>query len=205
MKKLIAFVFMCISFITYSQDEVIPQLKPYEDLESKLYTSKVIEISGKSQKELLNTFKNWAGTTFVNLREVMVSETDNQIVLVYIEKVPVSMKVLLTNFNDVWSLYVRLVAEFKDGKMRVSLYDDGNVFKPGTYSQYGNVPATQARSFYISSFQTPPKTAKELTKRTGAWYLTHTKWQEKCDLTIASVDNGMKNPTATSPKRKDDF
>jgi hypothetical protein len=205
MKKLIAFAFMCISFITYSQDEVIPQLKPYEDLESKLYTSKVIEISGKSQKELQNTFKNWAGTTFVNLREVMVSETDNQIVLVYIEKVPVSMKVLLSNFNDVWSLYVRLVAEFKDGKMRVSIYDDGNVFKAGTYSQYGNVPATQARSFYISSFQTPPKSAKELTKRTGAWYLTHTKWQEKCDLTIASVDNGMKNPTATSPKRKDDF
>ncbi|WP_395616688.1 DUF4468 domain-containing protein [Aquirufa sp.] len=205
MKNLMIIAFLLVSFVTLSQDEVIPQLKPYEDLESKLYTSKVIEISGKSQKELLNTFKNWAGTTFVNLREVMVSETDNQIVLVYIEKVPVSMKVLLTNFNDVWSLYVRLVAEFKDGKMRVSLYDDGNVFKPGTYSQYGNVPATQARSFYISSFQTPPKTAKELTKRTGAWYLTHTKWQEKCDLTIASVDNGMKNPTATSPKRKDDF
>jgi hypothetical protein len=89
--------------------------------------------------------------------------------------------------------------------MRVSIYDDGNAFRPGSYSQYGSVPATQARSFYISSFQTPPKTAKELTKRTGAWYLAHTKWQEKCDATISSVENGIKNPTATAPKRKDDF
>ena len=205
MKNLMIVAFLLVSFASISQDEAIPQLKPYEDLEAKLYTSKVIEVSGKSQKELQNTFKNWAGTTFVNLREVMVSETDNQIVLVYIEKVPITMKVLLSNFNDVWSLYIRLVAEFKDGKMRVSIYDDGNAFRPGSYSQYGSVPATQARTFYISSFQTPPKTSKELTKRTGAWYLAHTKWQEKCDLTIASIENGIKNPTATAPKRKDDF
>jgi hypothetical protein len=189
---LLGFIF---SLTSKAQSSSIPQLKPYEDISSKLYTSKVIEISGKSKKELQNTFKNWAATAFNNLREVMVSETENQIVLVYITEVPVVQKLVGIKVTDIWPLYVRFVAEFKDDKIRVSLYDDGN-------SLYAYFPP---RSIYISNYSTPPNTKKELTKRDGSWYLAHTVWQEKCDLTIASVDNGMKNPTATSPKRKDDF
>lgn len=206
MKRTIyTFLFLIVSFISFSQEETVPQLKPYEDLESKLYASKVIELSGKTQKELQNNFKNWAATSFNNLREVMVSETDNQIVLVYVEKVPVIMKVLLTTFNNDYGWYVRMVAEFKDGKMRVSIYEDGNTFRPGEYSKYGNVPAVSARSIFLSSYQTPPNSVKDLTKFKGMYYATHYKWQQKCDATLLAIEEAIKNPTSTAPKRKDDF
>jgi hypothetical protein len=196
---------LIVSFFSFSQEETVPELKPYEDLDSKLYASKVVEISGKTQKELQNNFKNWAATSFNNLREVMVSETDNQIVLVYVEKVPVIMKVLLTTFNNDYGWYVRLVAEFKDGKMRASIYEDGNTFRPGEYSKYGNVPAVQARSIFLSSYQTAPNSVKDLTKFKGMYYATHYKWQQKCDATLLAIEEAIKNPTSTAPKRKDDF
>jgi hypothetical protein len=197
MKKIIHLLFtlLFVSFQLQSQNNSIPQLKPYEDIASKLYNSKVIEVSGKSKKELQNTFKNWAATSFNNLREVMVSETENQIVLVYVTEVPVVQKLVGIKVTDIWPLYVRFVAEFKDDKVRVSLYDDGN-------SLYAYFPP---RSVYISNYNTPPKTKKELTQRLGSWYLAHTIWQRKCDLMIYSVEYGMLNPTSISPKRKEDF
>lgn len=197
MKKItqIFFALLFVSFQSQSQSSSIPQLKPYEDLSSKLYISKVIEFNGKSKKELQNTFKNWAATAFNNLREVMVSETENQIVLVYITEVPVVQKLVGIKVTDIWPLYVRFVAEFKDDKIRVSLYDDGN-------SLYAYFPP---RSVYISNYNSPPNSKKELTKRVGSWYLAHTIWQRKCDLMIFSLENGMLNPTSISPKRKEDF
>lgn len=197
MKKItqIFFALLFVSFQSQSQSSSIPQLKPYEDLSSKLYTSKVIEFNGKSKKELQNTFKNWAATAFNNLREVMVSETENQIVLVYIIEVPVVQKLVGIKVTDIWPLYVRFVAEFKDDKIRVSLYDDGN-------SLYAYFPP---RSVYISNYNTPPKNKKELTKRLGSWYLAHKIWQQKCDLMIYKVEYGMLNPTSISPIRKEDF
>jgi len=204
-KLLIGLLFLVISFVSYSQEETIPQLKPYEDLESKLYSSKVIEIAGKTQKELQNNFKNWASTSFNNLREVMVSETDNQIVLVYITREPAIVKTIMMTVTIDRSWYVRLVAEFKEGKMRVSIYDDGNVFKPAEYSQYGNIPALQARTQFVSSFQIAPTNPKDLMRNKGMMYNVHYKWQQKANATLLSIEEAIKNPTATSPKRKDDF
>jgi hypothetical protein len=205
MKKIIVLLFLTMSFVSYSQEETIPQLKPYEDLASKLYSSKVIEIAGKTQKELQNNFKNWASTSFNNLREVMVSETDNQIVLVYITKEPALVKTIMMTVTIDRSWYVRLVAEFKEGKMRVSIYDDGNVFQPGEYSQYGSVPAVQARTQFVSSFQTAPTNPKDLMRSKGTFYNVHYKWQQKANATLLSIEEAIKNPTVTSPKRKDDF
>lgn len=205
MKNIVLSFFLTfVSFVSFSQEQTVPQLKPYEDLESKLYSSKVIEIAGKTQKELQNNFKNWAATTFNNLKEVMVSETDNQIVLVYVIREPAIVKAMMTVTID-RSWHVRLVAEFKDGKMRASIYDDGNVYQPGEYSQYGSVPAVPARSLFVSSAQTAPTNPKDLMRHKGMMYSVHYKWQQKCDATLLAIEEGIKNPTATSPKRKDDF
>lgn len=205
MKSIIlSFFILSLSYVTFSQEGTVPQIKPYEDLESKLYSSKVIEIAGKTQKELQNNFKNWAATTFNNLREVMVSETDNQIVLVYVIREPAIVKAMMTVTID-RSWYVRLVAEFKDGKMRASIYDDGNVYQPGEYSQYGSVPPVPARSQFVSSAQTAPTNPKDLMRHKGMMYNVHYKWQQKCDATLIAIEDAIKNPTATSPKRKDDF
>jgi len=57
----------------------------------------------------------------------------------------------------------------------------------------------------LSSYQTPPNSVKDLTKFKGMYYATHYKWQQKCDATLLAIEEAIKNPTSTAPKRKDDF
>jgi hypothetical protein len=84
-KLLLGLVLVFRALVSNAQtQEVVPDLKPYEDISSRLFISKVVEMPGKTQKEISTQFKNWASTSFVNLKEVMVSETENQIVLNYI-------------------------------------------------------------------------------------------------------------------------
>ena len=135
-KVLLGLTLVLGTLVSNGQDEVIRNLKDFEKAGEGLYISKVIEIPNKTQKELQTQFKNWASTSFVNLREVMVSETDNQIVLNYITKTPNYLKTLGMKMPIDYSWYIRLVAQFKDGKVRVQFYDDGNAFKPGEYSSF---------------------------------------------------------------------
>ena len=48
--------------------------------------------------------------------------------------------------NNDW--YVRLVIQFKDGKIRCQYFEDGNVFIP---SQYG-VPSVESRIYHFKQF-----------------------------------------------------
>jgi hypothetical protein len=197
MKKVsMVLLFALVTIVSFGQDEeVIRDVKKFEDATTGLYVSKVIEVPSKSQKELQTQFKNWASTSFVNLREVMVSETDNQIVLNYITKTPNYVKTLGMKVPMDYDWYVRLVAQFKDGKIRVQFYDDGNVFKPGEYSRYGNVPATPARSMFIKAFSNHPKpeNPKELHRASGLWYDMTCDWEEKIDNMVLSCEKGMKD------------
>lgn len=195
MRYLIFISFLFLTIKSFSQNTEIPQLKMYEDLSSKLYVSKVIEVSDKSQKELQNTFKNWASMAFVNLKEVMVSETDNQIVLLYVADIPVTQKILGLKVVDNWPMYVRLVAEFKEGKIRVSLFDDGN-------AQYAYFPT---RSIYISNYNIPPKSKREFTQKNGSWYIAHTIWQNRVDTMVKSIEYSITKPFSTAPIMKNDF
>jgi len=199
MKKLLVLSMVLMSFVSYGQEEVVPDLKPYEDAKNMLFISKVIEIPGKTQKELQTQFKNWASTSFVNLREVMVSETDNQIVLNYITKTNTYFKILGAKNIYTMDWYVRLVAQFKDGKIRIQFYDDGNVYKPSQYSGY---PSTPARSMYISAVTVKPESFKELHKN-KFYYDLHYQWQLNVSSTSLSCEKGMLDNTLVA--KKDDF
>ena len=183
-----------VSLVSFGQEEeIVPDLKPYEDAKNFLFISKVIEVPNKSQKELLTQFKNWASTSFVNLREVIVSETDNQIVLNYITKTNSYFKYLGMKSPVIYSWYVRLVAQFKDGKMRIQFYDDGNVFRPGEYSKYtGTSPSTPARSMYISAVTVKPESFKEMHKN-KYFYDLHYNWQQNVLNMAVSCEKGMKD------------
>lgn len=206
MKKLLVLTMVLVSFVSYGQDEeVVPDLKPYEDVSSKLFVSKVIEMPGKTQKEISTQFKNWASTSFVNLREIMVSETDNQIVLNYITKTPTYMKMLGMKTPLVYSWYVRVVAQFKDGKAKISFFDDGNVYIPSEYLTYSRTttPATPARSMFISAVTTKPESVKKM-HNSYFMYDCHYKWQNNVISTLTDCENGIKN-TSLVAKLKDDF
>jgi hypothetical protein len=205
MKKLLVVSMLFASFVSYAQDEeVVPDLKPYEDASSKLFISKVIEVPNKTQKELATQFKNWASTSFVNLKEVMVSETDNQIVINYITETPTYMRTLGMRTPLNYSWYVRFIAQFKDGKMKVSFFDDGNVFIPGHVNSYSPpTPATPARNMFISAVTIKPESVKKM-HNSYFFYDCHYKWQENVVAMLNNCENGVKNNTLVA-KLKDDF
>lgn len=204
MKNIITILLLLFCIPVFAQVEV-PEIKQYEDADSKLYASKVIEIESKTRKDLINLFKNWASKSFVNLKEVIVSETEDQIVIVYVDKIETSIKVLMTTYPDDMSFYTRLVAEFKEGKMRVSLYDDGNVARSTQGASYEN-PVVSSRKYLVLDLiksQEKPNFLKDMTKIKFFKYDVILKYQSHCDAILVSIEEGMKNPTLDSPKRKD--
>ena len=139
-------IFLIASVTVFAQENktfTIDSL--YQNKSEMILYSKVIEFPGKSKTEILNGVKNWASVNFVNLKEVLVSESQDQIVLNYLTKSFYTKTLGMTNVCD-W--YIRLIIEFKDGKSRVTFIDDGNAFWPG--SQYG--PATSPRIYKLSMY-----------------------------------------------------
>ena len=123
--------FLLLSIISNSQSPLLVNNKLhidslYENKEENLIISRVLEFDGLKKEELKTKVKNWGSTKFVNLKEILVSETDDQIVLNYIDK---SFFIKYMG-NIPYSWYVRLVIQFKDGKIKCSYYDDGNELVP---------------------------------------------------------------------------
>lgn len=120
----------------------------FMDKSTGLIYSKVVSFDSLTQSTLIKKTKNWASTKFVNLKEVLVSETDDQLVFVYVTDDFVA-KFMGTKSISSW--YIRLVIQVKDGKMKISFFDDGNVRIPA--NQYA--AALPARAWKLSdSFKT---------------------------------------------------
>jgi hypothetical protein len=184
--------------ILYSQDSDIPELKTWEDINTKLYTSKVIEFEGKSQKDLIVLYKNWASIAFVNLKEVLVGETESQIVIRYVLSTNANYKIMGMKGASVFDWYVRLIAQFKDGKVKVSFFDEGNVPTPSTSINGIIVPGSPSGSYYVCQQINKPK---DMLKVNSSFYQYHLMWQDKVDVMISSIETQLKNPY----KLKDDF
>jgi|LauGreDrversion4_2_1035121.scaffolds.fasta_scaffold21242_8 hypothetical protein len=114
----------------------------YSNKEEKIIYSGIHAFDELNQAELKKRVKNWASLNFVNLKEVLVSETDDQIVLNYITSA-YYVKSLGIKYTYDW--YIRLMIQFKDGKIKCTYFDDGNVRTLA--SQYA--PAVAARSYYL--------------------------------------------------------
>lgn len=135
----------CISNVSKGQ-EVVTVDSIYENSEELLLSTTIIEFdSTLSGQDLKVKFKNWASINFRNLNEVLVSETENQIVLNYID-------------NFIWDAgfggnikvgnYYKLIAQFKSGKMRIVIYDDGNTFVPSN----SGAPSIAAHSTHYRNY-----------------------------------------------------
>lgn len=155
MKKFLMVAITLIASVSgFAQEKTFTIDSFYQKKEELLIYSKVIEFPSKTKSEIINGFKNWGSTSFVNLKEITVSETEDQIVLNYTTK---QMYVKFLGATTVCEWYVRLIAEFKDGKVRVSFIDDGNTFWPG--NQYA--PATRARMYNLNLYFKDGEPAKK--------------------------------------------
>jgi hypothetical protein len=112
--------------------------------EKIIYTA-VLKFDSFTQKQLISKVKNWASINFVSLKDVLVSETEDQIVLNYIEKSFFFKSLGIKSYTD---FYIRLVIQFKDGKIKCTYYDDGNVaISPTQYQGF-----ISARSFGLERY-----------------------------------------------------
>lgn len=202
MKQLIiTAVIMCIGLVSFPQTDTVPSITPFEDASIGLFKSKVIEVPNKSQKDLIVSFKNWASMAFVNLKEVLVSETENQLVLVYIVKTTTTVyigkpkKNNLYTFDNSW--YVRMITQFKDNKLKVSLYDDGST--PNHELGLG------ARAAYVRDYDKyltgpKPKTFDELRQaEIGGTYQIRLFWENKVIGMIQQIETHFKTPETKLP------
>ena len=117
----------------------------YKDKSELLIYTEVVQVDSLKKEVLIKKVKNWASTNFVSLKEVMVSETDDQIVLNYITN---SYFQKTLGVKSIRGWYIRLVIQFKEGKFKMLYYDDGNTFTPG--SQYA--PPVSSRTYYFKDY-----------------------------------------------------
>jgi hypothetical protein len=93
----------------YNDGGLIEKKKIYLNDEG-LIEEKIFEYQNKSINDLKGLIKNWGGSNFRSFKDVLVNETDNQLVIRYI-------------IND--GKYLRVLMDLKDNKLRIRLYDDG--------------------------------------------------------------------------------
>lgn len=174
-------LFILIMFVALKtlNAQEITETRKFEDLETKLYKTHIIKLDTLLKRdELKNKFKNVTSTMFMNLKEVMVSETDDQIVLSYISNTS-------TRPSTPWN--IRLIGQFKDGKVRLLFYDDGNVYIPS--SQY--TPAWNASSFYVTDNKRAVKNAR---------ITIMNEWMDNADATIKKIEDVLRKSISKTDK-----
>lgn len=147
MRKLNLILILLTSFTTLfaqntkQEKDTVFLSEIYLDETTYLVSQKVIEFDSINANELMVRFENWAGQNFRNYDKVRTSKTDSQITLTYIT----------SSFSSSLDFYINMVIEFKDNKIRVQFYDDGNVYKPGSYSGSTYIKAIEGRLYHIKS------------------------------------------------------
>lgn len=150
MKYFIIILFLITSLIGKSQSSLLVDGKLnidslYKNKDELLIHNEVLEFVGLTKEQLKTKVKNWGATKFINLKEILVSETDDQIVLNYLDGSYFNT-MGKKRYNSDW--YIRLVIQFKDGKIRCQYFEDGNAFIP---SQYG-MPSTERGRYHFKQF-----------------------------------------------------
>jgi hypothetical protein len=159
MKNLILLLTLLFTSLTLKSQISINEF--YDDENSLLVYGHVYEFDSIPAEEISKRLQNWAGTNFVNPREVIVSETSDQMVFVYVTK---SFYNKVLGMRNTISWYIRLVVQIKDGKVRCLFYDDGNVYIPGSYGGGIYVPATPARRWRFHNYMKNGESPKRQTE-----------------------------------------
>lgn len=122
----------------------------YQDVANRVLYTKVIASDSLSQKEIIQLVKNWAAINFRNLRYTLVGETENQLVVRYIQEGFYTNALIKT--SALWNIL--LIVQVKDGKLRYQFTDEGNAYSsPGLFA----AKVTNDREYYLSSFSIAKK------------------------------------------------
>ena len=182
-KTIFSSIAILCSNVSFSQ-ETIHIDSVFQNKDENLLFSKVISLDSVSQSNIKQRVKNWAGTTFLNMNQVLVSETESLLVFNYIE----SSKFSSMGVNYDYPEYTRIIVQMKDNKVKISFFDDGNVLRPGS----SNFPSIKARSQYIKdNFKD-----KEILQNSGLAgkprYQSVNWYYQRVKMTMVSLESGVK-------------
>lgn len=196
-KKLISAIFLLTSSFLFGQDLPIDSF--YVDKGQFLIESNVEEFDSTiTSDEIVKRVKNWAGTNFVNMENVLVSETSDQLVFNFISSNVIYHKALGMKYTRDW--YVRLVVQVKENRARFLFYDDGNTFIPASYSGNIRIPATQARAYHVSSMYASKSGFFRKNSEEGAM-----SFKRHIKETNDNIINYVRNPFSTNAKIGSDW
>ena len=197
MKKILFIAsFLCLVSNSFAQN-IVHIDSVFEDKTTDLIASKVIILEGATQAEIKMKVKNWAGKNFRDLSKVLVSETENQLVFNYVESYSYTNP-MLGKITE--SQHTRMIIQIKDGKIKVTLNDDGNTYRPGS----SGVPATQAHTVFIKDYF--KKQGDQIVEKGMAgkiYYQIVTSYKSNVMETLTSIETGILSEQATTAL--DDF
>lgn len=116
----------------------------YADATTLKLKDSVVQVPEKNKKEIRDAVKFFLSSVFHNLNEVTASDTDDIIVINYVI-VEIQTTYTIGIPSNVRTVYnIRIELKFKDGKMKVEMYDAGNgavtnvvenyvLYKPNTF------------------------------------------------------------------------
>ncbi len=170
----------------------------YQDLSTYLVSQRVLEFDSVKASELMIRFENWAGQNFRNYEKVRTSKTESQITLNYIT----------SSFSTSLDFYLNMVVEFKDNKIRVQIYDDANVYKPGSYSGTTYIAGVAGRAYHISAYfnngmiiYKPKPGMLNINEKNASGSLTY---KASVDATIEEINTYIKTKSVAPATKKDD-
>jgi hypothetical protein len=200
--KIVIASFLFLSFNSLNaQNNVYPEkLSPepprilyqkdiYQDSSSLIAFQQVIHTDSVGVLELKKRFKNWGAKQFVNLSQVIVSETDDQMVLVYVVNVPWVVKsAAFGTYSSKIGWYVRLVANFKDDRVRITQTDDGNTGGSGVSARSQRITTWFDRTGKIDPSKNVNRPAYEMV----------INWRNEILSTLVSCGEGLTQPTSAN-------
>ena len=98
----------------------------FEDVSINLLKSQVTEIKGINQSEIKRRILNYASGTFPDVREVLVSESDDQLIFNFVFSFNFKMHGSAITGPVSFEEHIRLVVQIKNERFRVLVFDDGN-------------------------------------------------------------------------------
>jgi hypothetical protein len=96
----------------YNDRGLIEKKKIYINDEG-LIDEKIFEYQNKNINVLKGLIKNWGGSNFRSFKDVLVNETENQLVIRYISS------------SMIDNSYIKMIIDLKENKVRIRVYDEG--------------------------------------------------------------------------------
>jgi hypothetical protein len=150
MKKLKAISILLLSFFYFNASYSQLNIEEFYDNKDELLIYSVVsELEVESPEEIIELLKQWGGVNFRNMKEVLTSETSDQLVFNYITE---SFTIKTLGKTNAYGWNIRMVAQIKDGKVRLQFFDDGNSFWSGTVTGGATIPSTPSRSYRFTSY-----------------------------------------------------